>query len=253
MAEGGGGLDLGKQVGPLPLGAWLAIVAGGLGLGYYINKRQKAPEPEPQLLAERGVGEGGGQFIYEPPTTGTTPAIEETNLTWGRKATDWLTSTGVDPYAADQAIRKYLQAEQLTIAEKAMVNLVLTRFGAPPEPLPPAEPTPAPTPTPTPVADTYAMHFTTSPRNPVGTRPWRLTGILLKNGKPTAGIVKVYYSRPTFSGWRPNGFAPALIANTWGNWVFAHPGLGADALFRFTWVDATGKALTFIQWQARVR
>jgi hypothetical protein len=192
-------------------------------------------------------------LLYEPPVTVSGVEPEKTNLLWGRDATNWLISTGQDPYNADLAVRKYLTGEPLTIPEKAMLALVLARFGAPPEPLPTTDPTPTPTPTPTtPAADTYSMHFTTSPRNPVGTRPWRLTGILLKNGKPTAGIVKVYYSRPTFSGWRPNG-VPVVIANTWGNWVFLHPGLGADALFRFTWVDATGKALTFIQWQARVR
>lgn len=250
MADGG--MDLGKQIGPLPLGAWLGIVVGGLGIGYLINRSQGSKQPESQLLAESGVGAGGQQLLYEPPVSVSGVEPEKTNMLWGRDATNWLISTGQDPYNSDLAVRKYLQGEQLTIAEKAMLALVLARFGAPPEPLPTTPATPAPTPT-TPAADTYSMHFTTSPRNPVGTRPFRLTGILLKNGKPTAGLVKVYYSRPTFSGWRPNGFAPVIVANTWGNWVFLHPGLGADALFRFTWVDATGKALTFIQWQARVR
>jgi hypothetical protein len=242
-------MGLGKQVGPLPLGAWLGIVVGGLGIGYLINRSQ-SKGPEPQLLAESGVGTGGQQLIYEPPQTVTGVETEKTNLSWGRDATNWLITQGQDSYNADLAIRKYLTGEPLTVPEKAMLGLVLARFGAPPEALPTTDPTPTPTPTPTPAAATYFMQFTTSPKNPVGKRPWKLTGIILKDGKPTAGTIRVDYNRA--GRWSPNGFAPYIFANVWGNWVFLHPGLGADALFRFTWVR-DGVDVKSISWTARVR
>jgi hypothetical protein len=227
--------SLGKQVGPLPLGAWLAIVAGGLGLGYYINKRQGERGPEPQLLAESGVGTGAGQMIYEPPQTGTTPVVEESNLSWGRKATDWLVSTGLDPYNADQAIRKYLISEQLTVAERAMVNLAITRFGAPPEALPPAPPTPAPTPPPTPAPApapvTYAIAWTKVPRI-VGHKPFTLTGRLLANGKPAIlKVVRIEAYRSTWGMWK---FSAYLGTNSLGYFTYTHPGLGSNAYFRAT-------------------
>lgn len=72
-------LDLGKQIGPLPLGAWIAVVAGGFAVSYYISQVRgpEAEVPEEVLVAEPGVGTGGGQFIYEPPTVVETPPEEE--------------------------------------------------------------------------------------------------------------------------------------------------------------------------------
>jgi len=43
------GLDLGRQVGPLPLGAWLAVVAGGLFIGWQARKGGAGSSPLPNL------------------------------------------------------------------------------------------------------------------------------------------------------------------------------------------------------------
>jgi hypothetical protein len=146
------GVDLGKQVGPLPLGVWIVVGAGGLGLGYVINKNMAknaaaATAPGTQL-AETGVGVGGGQFQYDPIQTVPADTVPETNQTWGIKAANWLKGKGLDAYASDNAIRKYLSAQSLTLAEQGMINLVLGQFGVPPEPLPPVEVTPTPEPKP---------------------------------------------------------------------------------------------------------
>lgn len=147
------GLDLGKQIGPLPLGMWIVIGAGGLGLGYVINKNMAknaaaASEPSNSQLTESGVGTGGGQFIYEPPQSGSQDQTPETNQSWGIKVTNWLTGPpqSFDPIAADQAVRKYLSGLALTVPEKAMMNMAIIRFGVPPEPLPPTEEPETPTP-----------------------------------------------------------------------------------------------------------
>lgn len=143
------GLTLGQNAGPLPLGVWIGIGAVGLGIGYVINKKMAksvaTQEPSSTQLTESGVGTGGGQFVYTPPTNTSDTTVPETNQTWGTKATNWLISQNTDPALADQAVRKYLSAQPLTAAEKATINLVLIHFGAPPEPLPPVDDTNVPT------------------------------------------------------------------------------------------------------------
>lgn len=137
---------LGQNLGPLPLGVWLGVGAIGLGIGYVINKKMAksvaTQEPSSTQLTESGVGTGGGQFVYTPPTNTSDTTVPETNQTWGTKATNWLISQNTDPALADQAVRKYLSAQPLTAAEKATINLVLIHFGAPPELLPPVDDTP---------------------------------------------------------------------------------------------------------------
>jgi hypothetical protein len=54
-------LDLSKQVGPLPLGAWLAVVAGGLGIAWYTRRNTTAdPAPVVDTSGINGVGDGSG-------------------------------------------------------------------------------------------------------------------------------------------------------------------------------------------------
>jgi len=138
------GLDLSKQIGPLPLGVWLGVGAAGIGIAYVINKNMAknaaaATQPSSSQLTESGVGTGGGQFIYDPPGTGSPDTVPETNQTWGIKVTNWLVAHGNDPTSADQAVRLYLSARTLTAAQKAMINLAILQYGVPPEPLPPTE------------------------------------------------------------------------------------------------------------------
>lgn len=137
------GLNLGKQIGPLPAGAWLGVVGGGLAIAYFINKNQAAKDATPaeSQLGESGVGTGGSQLIYDPPTNVTpeSPVEDATNQGWGVKALNYLISLNVDPSTADNAVRKYLSSMVLTPQEAALMNLVRLRFGAPPEPLAPVD------------------------------------------------------------------------------------------------------------------
>lgn len=153
-------LNLGKQIGPLPAGAWVGVVGGGLAIAYFINRDQKnsSDESEDVQVGESGVGTGGGGFIYNPPQEATGPVIEKTNHQWGITATNHLVSLGNSPTEADNAVRKYLSSEILTVKETGMINIVVRQFGAPPEPLSPTEqppptnqPPPASTAKPSPV------------------------------------------------------------------------------------------------------
>lgn len=139
--------DLGKKVGPLPLGAWIAVVAGGLALGYYINKRSAANnQPSDQQLAESGVGTGGGTFlpINPPSDTGDDDAIPDTNQTWANKAITWLTAQNMDALVASSAVNKYINGQTLSVQESALIAMALGHFGPPPEGIgsPPDNPNP---------------------------------------------------------------------------------------------------------------
>lgn len=165
------GLDLGKQVGPLPVGAWVAVVGGGLLIGYYFSKgsADKAnDEAASGPLTEPGVGQGGGQFIYEPPTSVETPNSDpQTNAEWGRKAINWLIAEGYDAGVSQAAVTKFLTGQNRSLHEQTLINLALIKFGSPPEevPLPeggtptiPKPPAPKP-PTPKPPTSAHKPYF----------------------------------------------------------------------------------------------
>jgi hypothetical protein len=131
------GLDLGKQVGPLPLGAWAAIVAGGLGIAWYTRKSTPVNVPVNDTSGNTGVGGGAGWIAVAPPTESIGGAGKPTtNEEWAVAAINYLVHGGKDPAAADLAIRKYLESQSLSVMEKAMISEALLYLGSLPQPLP---------------------------------------------------------------------------------------------------------------------
>lgn len=146
-------LELDRQVGPLPMGAWFAVVGIGGGLAIYAYRKQQA-NAATTVDTSGGSGVGGSGFApVNPPTDGTgttTPPITD-NQAWGVAAINWLIAQGYDPNVADSAVRKYLAAQGgLSVQEFALIRLVLQHLGSPPDPLPPPGENPPPTPTPVP-------------------------------------------------------------------------------------------------------
>jgi LysM domain-containing protein len=146
------GVDFGKQVGPLPLGAWVVVVGGGLGIAWWTRRNSVAEAVEaPPADENPGVGVGGmpagwTQLVpVAPPNQGLEPE-PKTNEEWGQKAIRWLISMGFPPATSDSAIRKYLVAEQPTLQEQMLISLVLGRLGPPPQSLPPTPVTEPPPP-----------------------------------------------------------------------------------------------------------
>lgn len=139
-------MNLGKQIGPLPMGGWLVVIAGGLAVGYFINKRQAAASAEPAATTDpdSDVGVGGGQFQYDPITTVPNPEtpVEDDNVAWGKKAVNYLTGLGYPGTFAQNVVAKFLSAEVLTASEKLLIDQAIVRFGSPPEPIAPVEGTP---------------------------------------------------------------------------------------------------------------
>lgn len=128
MAEG---LDLGKKVGPLPLGGWV-LIGSGVAVGVILLRR-KNTDTGPTLEAETGVGRGGSGFEQVSPGGNNNSNVEQTNEMWGKKAIDWLIAQGHDPSTSDAAIRRYISGQSLNIQERALVNLALVQFGSPPK------------------------------------------------------------------------------------------------------------------------
>ncbi len=134
-------LDLGKQMGPLPLGAWIVVVGAGLGIALYTRRNTPAPEVVESGNGESGVGVGGSGWTQTGPTGGGSaqPAAPTTNEQWGVKAINWLIAQGYPSNVADSAVRKYLSADKLSPQEYTLIGIVLVAIGAPPQVLPPGQ------------------------------------------------------------------------------------------------------------------
>lgn len=140
-------LDLGKQIGPMPLGAWIVVVGVGVGIAVWSNNKDSGDPIEVEdTSGTPGVGTGavGGWTPTTPPPTDTTPKDPTNNEEWGRQCINWLIAQGYDATVSDSAIRKYLSGESTSIQEYTLIRIALTRFGSPPQPLPP-NPNPPPT------------------------------------------------------------------------------------------------------------
>ena len=139
-------IDLGRMYGPLPLGAWLAAVGGGLGLMLY-TRRQAAsnapvnPDAAPQDIGTTpGVGVGGsGQWTsLNPPANGSadTGTAPQTNDEWALQTIAKMIGSGYSPIKVNSGITKFLGQQTLDAQEEAIVSEALRRFGSPPIPVP---------------------------------------------------------------------------------------------------------------------
>lgn len=155
--------DMGKMIGPLPLGAWLVVIAGGLGVAVYTRRQNANDVPtDPDLMPEDtsgvpGVGVGGSGLWEQIQNPGGSPSDvgPTTNEQWGVMAIEWLVGNNYPPVNADHAVRKYLAAEGLSISEVGMISAVIRGIGSPPVLLPPPTvglPGPPKPPTPKPPA-----------------------------------------------------------------------------------------------------
>ena len=182
--DGGGGgkkFDLAKQYGPLPLGAWIILVGGALGIAWYTNKKNKAAQPVgivEDTSGAGGVGTGGvSQWVQNNPPPEEVAPVPTNNVEWARKAINWLIAQGYDASMADTAIRKYLESTPLSLSENALVKSALMKLGSPPEPLPtppdlPTPPAPAPAPSSPPPAPPPAPAPAPQSQRWVTVTPW---------------------------------------------------------------------------------
>lgn len=138
-------LDLGKKVGPLPLGAWIVVVGAGLGIAYYTRGDAGVFTQGDDELADDetfvedtagpdGVGTGGWTFTPPPVVTGPdVPPVD--NDEWGQRAIGWLITSGQNAAWANAAITKALAGEKLGAREWTLWRLALMHMGPPPFPV----------------------------------------------------------------------------------------------------------------------
>jgi hypothetical protein len=144
-----GHIDLSKMVGPLPLGAWVAAVGGGLGFMLY-QRRQADIPADGSINPDDGtgdnidqVGRGGfpGQWtqlvpVRPPPNVPDPNAIHTLN-DWRLAAIRWLILTHHSPITAETGIDSYLAGRALTASQLTLVDLALGHIGPPPSHVPP--------------------------------------------------------------------------------------------------------------------
>jgi hypothetical protein len=153
-AEGAGktakaaGGAMGKQLGPLPLGAWAMVVGGALFFSFYMSKKKSQTgetdeSPTPGALVYTGSG-GGGNDGSNAPAVGTTPTGFLTNESWASAAKTFLISQNVDGKEASDAIDLYINAQALNPKQSAWIAIATKQLGPPPQSLPPVTGNPSP-------------------------------------------------------------------------------------------------------------
>jgi len=170
---------LSKKVGPLPVGAWLAAIGGGLAISFYLRRHPSTAAPatstdpgtvETVAPGYAATGGTGGAAVSWPgnisgpvdtgDTVGTTePVAITSNAIWRQQAVKWLVGNGVGAIAAEQAVGNYLAGGALSLAQAESINKAVAAIGPTPDavptisvtgPTPPPEPTPTPAPGPPP-------------------------------------------------------------------------------------------------------
>lgn len=135
---------LGKQAGPLPVGAWIVVVGGGLGIAWWARKNSSSTPAtvDTSGTVDSSVGTGPGGWTQVLPTAATaTPnvGVPTTNDQWAALALTWAsTNTNYSLSDVTNAISKYLAGEQRTVAEETILNSIFRQVGAPPFPGPAA-------------------------------------------------------------------------------------------------------------------
>lgn len=131
--------DLGKQIGPLPLGAWVVVVAGGLAIGWYsgaFSKKDADTEDMEDVGVPSGVGQGGVGTGWTPVDTSPDDDDDDDapkdNDEWYQKAARYLIARGYSGTIVTQALSKFLAAQTLTAQERAIIDIVVGAIGAPP-------------------------------------------------------------------------------------------------------------------------
>lgn len=177
---------LAKPVGPLPLGAWIAVVGGGMGIAWYSNRNGGSGSTPPEddvLLAEPDVGEGAPDPIFVPARPVEPDEEYVTFDGWIAKAIRQAAALKASPLEIERALRKYGRGDRLTQKEAALVNRVIQLIGPAPEGEITEPPSVIPPPPKTPTGHKYTFKFSATPLRYKARRSVTFRGTLLDNGK----------------------------------------------------------------------
>lgn len=197
-----------RKLGPLPVIAWGGIVAAvyvaykWATVGRSTAKTEAQTVTEPDYDINNDPGYGNAADPYNGGSTANTPktdSVPADNMTWAKRAINWLIANGIDPETANTAINTYVNqtGQMLNTSQLAAWKLALQQFGNPPEgslPTPagntgPDVSNPQPgTPNTPPVIDDprkpYTDIFGYDPRRPGTTQPDRNNGPMIDPNDP---------------------------------------------------------------------
>lgn len=155
-----------RKIGPLPAGAWIALVGGGLAITYYLNRNRKVPQVSTGTDTATGDTQaplqttGSGTLV--PANVTVVPNQPTTNTEWIQAALQAMQQADplLDVAAAEEALKAYVNGQSLSAAQAAYVNLARALIGNPPLSVPNPAPLPIPIPpTPPPSSSRVGHHY----------------------------------------------------------------------------------------------
>lgn len=229
-------MDWSKPIGPLPTGAWVAVVGAGVGLVYWSRTHglggSSTNNSSQDLTPADLVGTGPGWVAVPPPDSAPVSApVITTNDQWANQAITWLIAQGIEPTLADAAIRAYINGQDYSSPQyQKIIDMALQHFGAPPQtltplqnnpgqvpppnnnpPPPPPKPPPPPPPPPPPVITPPTIRYFT-----VGHWPaldgslWGIAVLMYGDGNRWPDIYNVPQNRALI-GSNPNLIQPGMV------------------------------------------
>jgi hypothetical protein len=127
-----------EQIGPLPGGAWLGVIGGGLAIGF-LGRRKSVAAAQPAVPAQTAQDQSSqGAVQYVTSGTGVTSMgtpTYATNEEWASSAVAYLIGRGTLASRATNAISHvlYPDASHPTTAEdSALYNMAAAGVGLPP-------------------------------------------------------------------------------------------------------------------------
>lgn len=152
----GGMSALSKKIGPLPVGAWIGVIAVGVLIAYTVNSRAGTGTRTSNTLAvaddgttgpEPNVGDGSvGGWQYQQATAAQAAKTYDTNEKWGRAAIQFLIGQGYDAALADVAIRRYLGGLSISVQQRPLITAAIAGLGPTPEQMNPIDELPTDSP-----------------------------------------------------------------------------------------------------------
>jgi hypothetical protein len=133
--------DLGQMVGPLPLGGWVAVVGGGLGLAYVARRRGDGGDEEEVIIPEvapfPSTPATSGPRLLSPalPAEPSAPPITD-NGEWVSLAIRALVTKGYSPYQTQQCLQRFLEGVIQGEPCASIVSAAIQAVGPPPNPAP---------------------------------------------------------------------------------------------------------------------
>jgi nucleoid-associated protein YgaU len=234
------GATLSKPVGPLPLGAWIAVIGVGGYLGLKGRSKLAASSSAAAAVDPNAVapvtdpGGAGIQFGGGDPGTPATPSIT-TNQDWASAAISYVIAHGKNAADAQNAITKFLAGTPVNPTEYDIITLAIAHLGAPPEGAPvitravvPVTPVPPVKPVPPPAKPPVAKKpVATSPKAPTKPAPApALHRYTVQSGDTLSGIGarlgvpwgRIYSSNAATIEAAAHAHGQASSGN--GNWIY---------------------------------